>query len=1420
MRRHIFFLSIFFLQFLLANAQPSGNNCYSRFQAAGEKALKNRDFDDARNQFNAALECPGLNAEQRNSMAESLKKVNLEITREDREARKKAEEAKQIAEQNALELAAAKAETERLLKLSKVNEKRATGNELGFKATIELSAGDRTAAFRLAEFIEKYTDPGNAKAAESLLSAAYFNNDPRNHDKLGWLLNTLVESSEVRFTQLVFSNDGERLGAVNEQGQVKIWEILSGRVLLNWSVVDPLAVFKFSPALDAVAISMNSGKFFVLDVATGATRFSTDFEKSQAVNLQFSPDGRRVGLIFLDRSVRVLDANENHEIFKIRADTMRYGIHFSEDLQHLAVISNDEKLRIYHLPEGNLIDLGETGRYIFATTFSPDGKYLACSTEDREILLFNSATGVLLGKFTTLRDAVTARLRGAEIREAQVFSSGSPYKLEFSNDGGLLTAFFADRTALAFSVSDGSRAMPKDGAGLTLKNSFESSFPGLFDAQASGDLVLFNDGPHLEILGHGIENVEPGAQAELLFNDQFEGPYQQTYLFSPNERRFALAKKDGRVLVHNVKNDVFTLLNLNKAAEAKLLTFSPDSRFLAIARENGAVEIWDASGEEMSFVLPKLAGQLENVRFSEDGKLTGWLDETGELSVTQNSDDSVLFKIQASLAGSAKMQAAGTPLLHFPADNLVFDFSPDGEHLLVFGRAFDPLQRDTIYIIGAKNGLASGEVAQKIYFSNLVTANFEGGGRFLKIRNTNLDFLFDVKTGLPVAFLPKENMPNIRVSDGGEWVAFKNAEGIFTVETSSGRRVFSLKNDFLKQQTQSNQYNLNQQTQSKQYNETAEPDPNYFLPLDFSPDGKKLLLQTDVDKGLIVNTLTWQVMAEIGLYANYPPRFAPGGQHIVSLSYNYLYVWDAENGRLLTGMPTSGLSPVVSKNGQWLAVPQENNKVVVFDFSLMEERLSLRGHRERISEMAFSVDGKMLATASADHTIKCWSMETGREIFSVSGGDGSVSYLEFSPDGQMLLAVYGDEKKCVWAISSPKILQLALRNHHIAALSEDQIYRFNLEQAFLEKKPDEALADMEPAIQLGFARYFGKQAAISLDPKVYQDLYNRADLFFKTAISNLDSEVALRELAKMRSDWALNLRRDSMFSESRKVASLAVEIYNSMRPDDVKMLIERGFAEGLAGDVDAASASFFAAIEIDKSAETEVSSKVSLLSQKGDDREKWVNFWPAFEENNKLSSIGKESGMGVPSFFELSAARFWDAGEYDESVKSAISELIFFLSDLHESPSPVGANMTAKRFGDLSWYYLFTKNGTKNARRFATAGLALDSTVLFIHANLGHAALLDGDFDAATKIYDRWQDEWYEEGDRFFREAILDDLEKFAKAGKRTWTPLISRAAQRILGEKWNDEEEKRFLLPKEKEPDDEKTEPKPEKQRKAWWKF
>lgn len=118
--------------------------------------------------------------------------------------------------------------------------------------------------------------------------------------------------------------------------------------------------------------------------------------------------------------------------------------------------------------------------------------------------------------------------------------------------------------------------------------------------------------------------------------------------------------------------------------------------------------------------------------------------------------------------------------------------------------------------------------------------------------------------------------------------------------------------------------------------------------------------------------------------------------------------WDLRTGKLISRCPVIGMNQplAISADGQRVATGHEGPSFAVNlrRFDSLKLDMSLRGHRDYNSAIAFSPDNLTLATGGADGVLKLWHLPTQREVLTLLNLEqGSwLEYLAFSGDGTWL----------------------------------------------------------------------------------------------------------------------------------------------------------------------------------------------------------------------------------------------------------------------------------------------------------------------------------------------------------------------------------------------------------------------------------
>jgi small GTP-binding protein len=155
--------------------------------------------------------------------------------------------------------------------------------------------------------------------------------------------------------------------------------------------------------------------------------------------------------------------------------------------------------------------------------------------------------------------------------------------------------------------------------------------------------------------------------------------------------------------------------------------------------------------------------------------------------------------------------------------------------------------------------------------------------------------------------------------------------------------------------------------------------------------------------------------------------WSPDGQTLaVGSNDQTLRLWSLASGTLEKSLHLRrGPTGLVWIDHQVIAL-SSGSDIELWDLEMQKQVGRLRGHKELIYDLAWSVDQRLLASASADETVRIWSYESQTLVGTLSG-HGEVQSVCWAgeqlasgtPDGTIRLwAGPFDAPTCVWAVSS------------------------------------------------------------------------------------------------------------------------------------------------------------------------------------------------------------------------------------------------------------------------------------------------------------------------------------------------------------------------------------------------------------------
>jgi WD40 repeat protein len=132
-------------------------------------------------------------------------------------------------------------------------------------------------------------------------------------------------------------------------------------------------------------------------------------------------------------------------------------------------------------------------------------------------------------------------------------------------------------------------------------------------------------------------------------------------------------------------------------------------------------------------------------------------------------------------------------------------------------------------------------------------------------------------------------------------------------------------------------------------------------------------------------------------------------------------VWDTRTGLLvgvLTGQQNFVLRAVFSPSGEWVATASRDRVARIFEPN-GTLRVSLVGHRDRVTDVAFNADGTSIATASDDGTARLWDPRVQPDLVGLGRRPGKVVAVAFTRDGRRIVSAAANGAVWVWRVGEP-----------------------------------------------------------------------------------------------------------------------------------------------------------------------------------------------------------------------------------------------------------------------------------------------------------------------------------------------------------------------------------------------------------------
>jgi WD40 repeat protein len=550
---------------------------------------------------------------------------------------------------------------------------RTYANDLAFKSLIALRDGDRTTAFRIAEFAQRYVDGDNLKVINALMQTLYQSQQPlpwasnleghtdgvcsvafspngklvatgSGDEKIKiWDLSTgksllTLEGDSSLIRSVAFTPDGSRLATGSENGYIKIWDLSTGKPIMMFGdgTAGVLSV-TISPDGSRLATGLED-KMVIWDMKSGRVVLRLENDSNEFLSVAFSPDGSRLAISWRDNKTKIWDLSTSKSLLTLQGDDIVTSVSFSPDGSRLATGSGTTT-RIWDLATGKTTQtLKGHSNEVTSVAFSPDGSHLATGSLDHTAKIWDAFTG---------KDIVTLKGHTDYVNS-----------VAFSPDGLRLATASDDKTAKIWDLTI-----------LSLPGQLSQGVPTLEGHLEKVSCLTYSpDGRHLAT-GSFDKTVKIWDLTNKKNKMTLEGHTSHVWnaSFSPDGSRLATFSFDKTVKIWDWVNGKVTLSLEGNSSNILSIAFSFDGLRLATGADNGIVKIWDLTTSKV--IQTKKLGTIRGLAFSPDGN---------NLAICSKSGISNLVKIWDLSSGRVT-----TKLKDYGESNGSLDFSSDCKYLAV-----------------------------------------------------------------------------------------------------------------------------------------------------------------------------------------------------------------------------------------------------------------------------------------------------------------------------------------------------------------------------------------------------------------------------------------------------------------------------------------------------------------------------------------------------------------------------------------------------------------------------------------------------------------------------------------------------------------------------------------------------------------
>ena len=478
--------------------------------------------------------------------------------------------------------------------------------------------------------------------------------------------------------------------------------------------------------------------------------------------------------------------------------------------------------------------------------------------------------------------------------------------------------------------------------------------------------------------------------------------------FSPDGELIVSASADKTLKLWNRRTGGLERTFVGHEDSVRAVSFSPDGEFIASGGTDKSIRIWNTlTGAEVGNLRDPSSG-IATLAYRPDGKQLVSGNSSGMLQVwnAMSGEQVRAWKGHTGSVSCIALSQNGQLVASVGSDNLVNVWDAES------GRARNVFRGHTSFVtsvgfVGERIVSGSYDYQLKIWETKPPRSM-----RYLRSPNNQFNGLAISPDGKQVAGAAGSitNVDGVRKGQGSQ-------QELMVWDVSSGQAIHSVRGH----------------------------NGNGVSCVAFSPDGRRIVTGSYDTTLKVRDAATAEEVYALAGHKQFvlSAAYRPDGRQIASGDENgTIIIWDADSGEALFHLenraPVKTLT--YTRAGDRL-VSARGPQMNVWDLRARQIQRVVFGHREAVTCLAFSEDGKWLATGSEDLSAKIWDVSDWRVVHTLRGhsrteGFRGVSTVAFSPDGTRLVSGGRDKIIKVWSVASGlELVELRMHSWYVNGLA-------------------------------------------------------------------------------------------------------------------------------------------------------------------------------------------------------------------------------------------------------------------------------------------------------------------------------------------------------------------------------------------------